>query len=151
VARQSIFTPAKRKIAARQLSIAPASRKIAAQQPGIAPASWKIMARQSVDRAGLLENCGTAICGSRQPLENLRHGNRVSRRPLGKSRHGNQWIAPAYWKIAARQLVDRAGHLKFCGGGLATISKGRDGLRKQRIRIEHGAPLKREALGRIMT
>jgi hypothetical protein len=33
--------------------------------------------------------------------------------------------------------------LKICGGGLATISKGGDGLRKRRIRIEHGAPLKK--------
>jgi hypothetical protein len=104
-----------------------------------------------VDCAGLLENRGTAIGGLRQPLENFWHGNQVSRRPLGKSRHGNRWIAPASWKIAAWQLVDCACHLKICGGGLATISKGRYGLRKRQIRIEHGAPLKREASGRIIT
>jgi hypothetical protein len=43
----------------------------------------------------------------------------------------------------------RAGLLRICGGGLATINKGRDGLRKRRIRIEHGAPLKGKASGKI--
>ncbi len=87
----------------------------------------------------------------RRPLEKLRHGNRVLCRPLGKSWHGNWWIAPASWKIVARQLADCTGHLKIRGGGLATISKDGDGLRKRGIRIKHGAPLKREASGRIMT
>ncbi len=104
------------------------------------------------DRAGQKKNRSVAInfhagqkksysaaINARRPKEKLQRGNRVSRRPLGKSRHGNRWIAPASWKITARQSVDRAGHLKICGGGLATISKGGDGLRKWRTEsnMEH--------------
>jgi hypothetical protein len=83
--------------------------------------------------AGQKKSYGAALDGSCQPKEKSRHGNWVLRRPLGKSRHSNRWIVLASWKITAQQSVDCAGHLKIFGGGLATISKGRDGLRKRQI------------------
>jgi hypothetical protein len=43
-------------------------------------------------------------------------------------------------KIVVRHC---AGLLKKSWCGIATISKGGDGLRKRRIRIKYGAPLKR--------
>ena len=85
---------------------------------------------------------------SRRPTETWRRGNQRSRRPEEKVRPGNRQITPAKEKIAARQsritpasskiaAGHRTGLLKI-RGGLATISKGGDGLRKQRIQIEYG-------------
>jgi hypothetical protein len=73
----------------------------------------KIVARQLTAPAGQKKHSSAAIGDNAGLKKNARHGNRVSRRPLGKSRHGNRWIAPASWKIASRQLVDRASHLKI--------------------------------------
>jgi hypothetical protein len=103
------------------------------------------------DRAGQLTNCGTAIDFHAGQKKNRGAAINGLRRPKEKLQRGNRGIGLAYWKIAARQSVDCASHLKICGGGLATISKGGEGLRKGQIRIEHGALLKREASGSIIT
>jgi hypothetical protein len=61
------------------------------------------------DHTGHLRNCGAAINGLHQPLENLRHSNRK--------------IMPASWKIVAQQLVDSAGLLKIQKFAVAALQQ----------------------------